>query len=104
MSDQSWWSLVVASSSDSEGEKTSLLILVPKTCSAVSYSNSISIVDDIFISVLKFEFELVVRIGDGIGSVYSLSISSSSDMDKMKSSSLDFFSTSMKAIISLCSF
>ena len=93
-----------ASFGDDEGVKTSWLILVPKAGSIVSSGNLVSTVDVSFTSVFGFESELIVRTGEGKGSMYSPMISSSSDMDKMKSSSLDFFSTSTKAIISLCCF
>ena len=94
------WSLVAASSSDGEGVKTSRLILVLKVGSIVSCGSSVSIVDDSFTSVLGFESRLVVRLRYGIRYMYSPSMSSSSNMDKMKSSSLDVFNTSMKVVIS----
>ena len=64
------------------------------------YGCSIPSTEESFMLVLEFEFKLVVRTGDDMGSMYSPSISSSYNMDKMKSSFLDFFNISMKAIIS----
>ena len=94
------WLLVAASSSDGEGLKTSWLILVLKVCSIVSCGSSVSIVDESFTSVLGFESGLVVRSRYGIRYMYSPSMSSTSNMHKMKSSSLDVFNTSKKVVIS----
>ena len=94
------WSLVAASSSHGEGVKTSWLILVLKVGSIVSCGSSVSIVDESFTSVLGFESGLVVRSGYGIRYMYSPSMSSLSNMDKMKSASVDVVNTSTKVVIS----
>ena len=78
--------------------------MVPKIGSLVSSSSSISKTDVYLVLVLGSKFGMVVRSGARIGSLYSLSISSLSKVEKMNSRALVFFSSSKKAVSTSCYF
>ena len=73
--------LIVISSGDGEGVKIGSTILVPKIGTLVPSDGSCLVIG----TILGSESELVVRFSDGMGSVYSPSMSSPSKVENMTS-------------------
>ena len=73
--------MVIIASRDGEGVKIGWAILVPKEGTSVPYYGSDLVVG----AVLSLESRLVVRSDDGMGSVYSPSMSSHSEVENMDS-------------------
>ena len=79
--DSGWTSLIAATFGSGKGMKISLAILVPKA----GTSSPCSGLDLIAGVVLGLEFGLVERFDNGMGSIYSSSMSSSSKVENIAS-------------------